>query len=170
MKRGQWVLENLLNDAPPDPPPTAPGIEETQTANPNLSFREQLEIHRKDPGCAACHVTMDEIGFGLENFDAIGRWRTQDGKFEVNASGTLPSGESFNGPAEMISVLRTRKTQFGRCVTEKLLTYALGRGLEYYDRCALDKIMVDLENDDRFSTLVNGIIQSAPFQMRRNNE
>ncbi len=170
VKRGQWVLENFLNDAPPNPPPTVPGIEETQSANPNLSFREQLEIHRKDPGCAACHVTMDEIGFGLENFDAIGRWRTQDGKFEVNASGTLPTGESFNGPEEMIAVLRSRKTQFGRCVAEKMLTYALGRGLEYYDRCAIDKIMIDLDSDDRFSVLVTGIIQSAPFQLRRNNK
>lgn len=167
VKRGQWVLENMLNDAPPDPPPTAPSLEETAETNPNLSFREQLELHRKDPGCAACHVTMDEIGFGLENFDAIGRWRTKDGKFDVDPSGTLPSGESFNGPKEMIAVLANRKTQFGRCLTEKLMTFALGRGLEYYDRCAIDKVMSDLERDDRFATVVLGIVQSAPFQKRR---
>ena len=167
VKRGQWVLENMLNDAPPDPPPTAPGLEETQEANPNLSFREQLELHRKDPGCASCHVTMDEIGFGLENFDAIGRWRTHDGEFEIDPSGTLPNGESFTGPKEMIAVLSQRKTDFGRCLTEKLLTFALGRGLEYYDRCAIDQIMAQLERDDRFATLVLGIVESAPFQMRR---
>lgn len=167
VKRGQWVLENMLNDAPPDPPPTAPGLEETQEANPNLSFREQLELHRKDPGCASCHVTMDEIGFGLENFDAIGRWRTHDGEFEIDPSGTLPNGESFTGPNEMIAVLSQRKTDFGRCLTEKLLTFALGRGLEYYDRCAIDQIMAQLERDDRFATLVLGIVESAPFQMRR---
>lgn len=167
VKRGQWVLENMLNDAPPDPPPTAPSLEETAETNPNLSFREQLEIHRKDPGCAACHVTMDEIGFGLENFDAIGRWRTKDGQFDVNPSGTLPSGESFSGPKEMISVLANRRRQFGRCLTEKLMTFSLGRGLEYYDRCAIDKVMSDLEKDDRFDTVVLGIVQSAPFQMRR---
>lgn len=110
---------------------------------------------------------MDEIGFGLENFDAIGRWRTKDGQFDVNPSGTLPSGESFRGPKEMISVLANRRIQFGRCLTEKLMTFSLGRGLEYYDRCAIDKVMSDLEGDDRFSTVVLGIVQSAPFQMRR---
>lgn len=167
VKRGQWVLENLLNDAPPDPPPVVPALEETQTANPNLSFREQLVLHRKDPGCAACHVTMDEIGFGLENFDPIGRWRTKDGNFDVDSSGKLPGGETFNGPAEMISILRTRKAQFGRCLTEKLMIFALGRGIEYYDKCAIDKVMADMERDDRFSTLISGIVRSAPFQMRR---
>lgn len=170
VKRGQWVLENMLNDAPPDPPPNAPSIEQTQAVSPNLSFREQLELHRKDPGCAACHVTMDEIGFGLENFDAIGRWRTKEGEFEVNSTGTLPNGESFTGPHEMISVLGQRKTQFGRCLTEKLMTFALGRGVEFYDRCAIDRIMTDLEQDDRFATLVSGIVQSAPFQMRRESQ
>lgn len=167
VKRGQWVLENLLNDPPPEAPPVVPALEETQEANPNLSFRQQLELHRQDPGCASCHNLMDGIGFGLENFDAIGRWRTQDGKFDIDSSGSLPSGETFSGPAELISILGKRKTQFGRCLAEKLMTYALGRGIEYYDRCALDDVMSQLDEDDRFSSLVLAIVNSAPFQMRR---
>lgn len=165
--RGQWVLENLLNDPPPEAPPVVPDLAETQDANPNLSFREQLELHRSDPGCASCHNLMDAIGFGLENFDAIGRWRTKDGEHDIDSSGTLPSGENFSGPSELITILSSRKTQFGRCLAEKLLIYALGRGTEYYDRCALDAVMAGLEQDDRFSNLVIQIVQSAPFQMRR---
>lgn len=167
VKRGQWVLENLLNDPPPDPPPSVPTLEEAAPENLKLSFREQLELHRQDPGCASCHVLMDGIGFGLENFDPIGRWRTKDGEFPVDASGELPSGESFRGPEELVGILNRRKEQFGRCLTEKLLTYAIGRGVEYYDRCAVDEILNQLEEDDRFSALVLQIVKSTPFQMRR---
>ncbi|MCA8995696.1 MAG: DUF1592 domain-containing protein [Planctomycetaceae bacterium] len=166
VKRGQWVLENLLGDAPPEPPPVVPALEETQAANPNLSFREQLELHRADPGCASCHKLMDDIGFGLQNFDAIGRWRTEDSGHPVDASGTLPTGESFVGPNELISILAKRRDMFGRCLTEKLMTYAIGRGVEYYDKCATDVILGELEKDDRFSTLVWGIVNSVPFQRR----
>jgi PAS domain-containing protein len=170
VQRGQWVLENLLGDAPPEAPPVVPGLEETQEANPDLSFREQLELHRSDPGCASCHKLMDDLGFGLENFDAIGRWRTQDGEHPIDSSGILPTGEKFDGPLEMIGILRNRKEQFGRCLTEKLLTYALGRGVEYYDKCAVDQILHDLERDESFSALVLGIVRSAPFQMRKIDE
>ncbi len=170
VKRGQWVLENLLGDAPPDPPPTAPSIEETQDANPNLSFREQLVLHRADPGCASCHVVMDEIGFGLQNFDAIGQWRDKEDGHPVDASGKLPTGETFVGPTELVTILSKRHTDFGKCLTEKLLTYALGRGVEYYDKCTVDQIMQNLEQNDQFSTLVLGIVNSAPFQSRRNKE
>jgi hypothetical protein len=171
VKRGEWVLANLLGDAPPDPPPLVPALEETSKANPDLPMRKQLELHREDPGCASCHVVMDEIGFGLENFDAIGRWREKIGKHPVDAVGTLPSGERFEGPVELVQILMQRKDDFARCLTEKLLTYALGRGLEYYDRCAVDEITGRLkENDYRFSALVTGIVQSEPFRLRGNDE
>lgn len=167
VRRGQWVLENLLGDAPPEPPPIVPALEETQAANPNLSFREQLELHRSDPGCASCHKLMDDMGFGLENFDAIGRWREESGGHPVDSQGTLPSGESFSGPMELLGILSSRKEQFGRCLTERLLTYAIGRGVEYYDKCAIDSIMARIEKDDRFSSLVFAIVESAPFQLRK---
>jgi len=167
VRRGQWVLENLLGDAPPEAPPLVPGLEETQKSNPNISFREQLELHRSDPNCASCHKLMDGIGFGLQNFDGIGKWRTKEGQFDVDATGTLPSGEAFEGPEQLIAILDQRKEKFGRCVAEKLLTYAVGRGVEYYDKCAIDGIMEQVEQDDRFSSLVMAIVNSAPFQNRR---
>ena len=168
VKRGEWVLANILGDEPPPPPPLVPGLEETQEANPDLALREQLVLHRADPGCAACHRTMDEIGFGFENFDPIGRWRDQDGKFKIDAGGELPSGESFKTPAELVDVLQRREAEFQHCVSEKLLTYALGRGLEYYDRCALEDIATRLENDGAtFPNLIQSIVISQPFRMRR---
>jgi hypothetical protein len=171
VKRGQWVLETLLGDEPPAPPPVVPGLEETTKANPNLPMRAQLEIHRADPGCKACHKTMDEIGFGLENFDAIGRWRTKDGPNEIDSRAQLPTGENFSGAGELVSILRAREDEFRRCLTEKLLTYALGRGIEYYDRCAIDTITKRLkDNGSRFSALVLAIVQSEPFRMTRKAE
>ncbi len=168
VKRGQWVLENLLGDKPPDPPPLVPGLEETQKANPELSMREQLEIHRADPTCASCHKLMDDIGFGLENFDAIGRWRDQEGERPLDTTGTLPSGESFSGPIELIDILSGRKSEFAACMAEKLLTYALGRGLEYYDQCTIDQIVAESESADyRFSALLTAIVRSEPFRMQR---
>ncbi len=168
VKRGQWVLETLLGDEPPEPPPVVPGLEETTKSNPNLPMRAQLELHRADPGCKACHKVMDEIGFGLENFDPIGRWRTKDGPNEIDARAQLPSGEQFSRPGELVSIVRAREDEFRRCMTEKLLTYALGRGVEYYDRCAIDAITTRLKNNgSRFSALVLGIVQSEPFRMTR---
>ncbi|REJ86807.1 MAG: DUF1592 domain-containing protein [Planctomycetota bacterium] len=168
VKRGQWVLENILGDKPPDPPPVVPGLEETQQANPNLPLREQLQIHRSDPNCASCHVLMDDIGFGLENFDAIGRWREKDGEFELDTSGVLPTGEEFSGPLELVGILSLRRDEFTRCLAEKLLTYALGRGLEYYDKCTIDDIVAEtIDGDYRFSALLTAIVRSEPFRMQR---
>jgi Protein of unknown function (DUF1587)./Protein of unknown function (DUF1592)./Protein of unknown function (DUF1595)./Protein of unknown function (DUF1588)./Protein of unknown function (DUF1585). len=167
VKRGEWVLSVLMGDEPPPPPPVVPGLEQTSTANPKLSLRESLELHRADPGCASCHKTMDAIGFGLENFDAVGRWRTEDRGMPIDASGVLPGGESFNGPEELVGVLMEKRDQFARCFVEKLMTYAIGRGIEWYDRCTIDSILAELESNDRFSTVVLEIVQSAPFQSRR---
>jgi hypothetical protein len=126
-----------------------------------------MERHRSDPGCAACHQVMDAIGFGLENFDPVGRWRDRDGGRPVDARGSLPGGVTFAGPQELVAVLTQRKLEFGRCFTEKLLTYALGRGVEWYDKCTVDEIVGKLVDDERFATIVQGVVASAPFQMRR---
>jgi hypothetical protein len=126
-----------------------------------------MEKHRTNPVCASCHARMDTIGFGLENYDAIGRWRTHDGKFPVDAGGVL-GGKSFGAPAELKGLLRQDASEFARCLTEKMLTYALGRGLTRNDRLAVQAIVKDLErNDYRFSTMVLGIVRSMPFRMRR---
>ncbi len=168
VKRGKWIMENILGTPPPEPPPDVPQLEETAKAAPGTSLREQLELHRKDPGCASCHRQMDALGFGFENFDAVGKWRDKDGEFPVDSSGTLPSNETFNGAVELVRILKKRESQFCRCLTEKMLTYALGRGLEYYDKCAIDKIEKALKKDNlRFATLVVEIVKSEPFLMRR---
>jgi hypothetical protein len=169
--RGKWILENILGTPPPDPPANVPALEETVEANPDASLREQMALHRSNPTCASCHLTMDAIGFGFENFDAIGRWRDKDGQHTIDAAGKLPSGESFKSPTELITILSKRDRQFARCVTEKLLTYAIGRGLEYYDKCAVDKIVAaTARNDYRFSSFVVEIVNSRPFLMRRGDQ
>ncbi len=171
VKRGLWVLDNLLSSPPPDPPPNVPSLEETTAANPDATLREQLEQHRKDPACASCHKVMDPLGFGLENFDAIGRYREQERGKPLDTTGVLPTGEKFSGPLELIQILRGRERQFARALSEKMLTYAIGRGLEYYDSCAVDRIVDALAEDDyKFSTLVIEIVRSEPFQMRRGEE
>ncbi len=168
VKRGEWILANILGDEPPPPPPVVPALEETQKSNPKLPFRQQLELHRKDPGCAACHNLMDDLGFGFENFDAIGRWRDKDGEYPIDSSGTLPSGQKFKGPMELVTILKSRQGEFARCLSEKMLTYALGRGLEYYDKCAVDAIVKYVESDQyRLTALIKGVVQSDPFRKRR---
>jgi hypothetical protein len=168
VKRGKWIMDNILGAAPPEPPPDVPELAVTQEKNPNASLREQLELHTKDPSCAVCHVQMDPLGFGLENFDAIGRWREKDGKTPVDSSGTLPSGERFSSPVELAKILRKREEPFGRAFAKKLLTFALGRGLKYYDRCAVDTIVEQAKsNEYRFSTFVAEIVKSEPFRMKR---
>jgi hypothetical protein len=165
--RGKWILENFLNAPPPPPPPDVPNLDET-TIGQSASLREQLEQHRKNTTCASCHARMDPLGFGLENFDAIGAWRTQDGKFPIDASGTLPDGRSFKGPQELKAILRADRAAFAEGLTEKLLIYALGRGLEPYDRPTVKKITNQLAAENyRFSSLVLAIVKSLPFQMRR---
>jgi hypothetical protein len=127
-----------------------------------------MEQHRENPACAVCHTQMDAIGFGLENYDPIGAWRAKDGNLEIDASGTLPGGVSFKSPGELKTILKGRESEFRRCLAEKLLTYALGRGLEYYDKCTIDTIVRNVAaNQDRFSMLVLEIVNSDAFQKRR---
>ena len=165
--RGRWVLENVLNAPPPPPPPGVPTLDETKVGEA-ASLRKQLEAHRVNPTCASCHSRMDPLGFGLENFDAIGGWRTADGKFPIDASASLPDGRSFRGPGELKKVLKGDRDAFTQCVTEKLLTYGLGRGLERYDRPTVKAIAARVAKQEyRFPALVLEIVNSAPFQMRR---
>jgi mono/diheme cytochrome c family protein len=170
VKRGKWIMENILGEAPPPAPPGVPPLEDAARDVSDLSLRERLEVHRKDPGCASCHKAMDPLGMGFENFDAVGRWRDEEGKKPVDASGDLPSGQKFSGPLELISILREKNQQFYRTFTERLMVYALGRGLEYYDKCAVDHTL-DLakERGYRFSALVEGIVTSDPFMKRSLN-
>ncbi len=168
VKRGKWVLDNLLGTPPPPPPPNVPVLDEERQLTGTL--RQQMEQHRANPTCASCHARMDPIGFGLENFDAIGAWRDKEGTSDIDSSGTLLTGETFHGAAELTQILATKKKgDFLRCLSEKMLTYALGRGLEYYDRAATDQITAQLEkNGDKFSALILGVVTSVPFQeMRR---
>jgi hypothetical protein len=168
VKRGKWILDNILGSPPPDPPPDVPDLEATQRAKPDMPLRKQLEIHRENAVCASCHKVMDQLGFGLENFDAIGRWRENDGKFPVDASGQLPGGSKFAGPLELAEVLDGRRSEFVRCLAEKMLTFALGRELQVQDRCAVDTIVEAVEEQDyRFSALVSAIVDSDPFRKRR---
>jgi hypothetical protein len=166
VKRGKWVYENILGLTAPPPAPDVPELPPTGELKGTL--RQQMEQHRDNPNCASCHAKLDPLGFGLENFDGIGKWRDTDNKQKIDASGELPDGSSFNGPAELRRVLLGKSDQFRRCLAEKLLTYALGRGLEYYDKCALDEIAVKLaKGEDKFSALVLAIVESDPFQKRR---
>ena len=165
--RGLWILENFLAAPPPPPPPDVPQLSEAGLGTAT-TLRERLEKHRADPSCAVCHNRMDPLGFGLENYDATGAWRTHDGQFPVDVAGTLPGGRSFRGPAELKSVLASDREAFARCFTEKLLTYALGRGLEYYDKPAVESIVAQaVAGEYRMHSLITGIVTSMPFQMRR---
>lgn len=165
--RGKYVLNNILGTPPPPPPPNVPALDEASVGH-NASLREQMEAHRSDPACATCHKRMDALGFGLENYDAIGQWRTEDGEFPVDSSGVLPSGESFESPKELSRILQQQLPVFARNVTEKMLTYALGRGLEPFDRVTVNELMASLEKDDyRFQTLIHEVVQSLPFLERR---
>jgi len=165
--RGRWILENLLNAPPPPPPPGVPNLDEAKVGA-SASLRKQLEVHRTNPTCASCHVRMDPLGFALENFNAIGAWRTRDGEFPIDSAGSLPDGRSFNGPNELRTVLKSDRAAFTDCLTEKLLTYALGRGLERYDRRTVKALAARVAaNDYRFSSLVLEIVNSLPFRMRR---
>ena len=168
VKRGKWIMENILGTPPPDPPPNVPELAETAKANPGASMRQQLEVHRKSPACATCHRQMDALGFGFENYDAIGRWREKENKQPIDASGELPGGARFKTPMELVQILSKQEKQFSALISEKMLTYALGRGLENFDRCAIDEIVVAMRKQGyRFSTLVTEIVMSEPFRMRR---
>jgi hypothetical protein len=165
--RGKWILENVLN-APPPPPPPGVGSLDASGGPVTGTMRQQMEKHRANPMCASCHMRMDPLGFALENYNAIGQWRTQDANQPIDASGVLPDGKAFNGSAELKTILAQNKDTFAECLTEKLMVYALGRGLETYDRRAVKQIVSNLaKNDYRFSALIDGIVDSVPFQMGR---
>lgn len=163
VKRGKWVMENLLGEPPPPPPPGVPELGESGETLGTL--RQQMEQHRENPSCAVCHDKMDTLGFGLENFDAIGRWRVADGSEQIDPAGVLPGGREFSGPVDLVQILADEKKQeFARCVTRKMLTYALGRGLGVYDRCTVNTVVSRLAGDEfRFATLVRGIVTSPQF-------
>jgi hypothetical protein len=167
--RGKWVLEELLGTPPPPPPPLVKSLPQDDAAVGGLTLRQQLEKHREQPECAACHQRMDPLGFGLENFDPIGRWRDKIGEHAVDASGVLPGGQKFDGPRQLRSVLLNRKEEVVRNVTQKMLAYALGRGLEYYDAPTVNRIVKALTKADyRSSVLITEIVKSFPFEYRRN--
>lgn len=167
VSRGKWILEQILGTPPPPPPAVVPDLPDDEKAVESASLRQRMEQHRTNPDCAVCHNKMDPLGFAFENFNAIGAWRALDGKFPIDSSGTLPDGRSFSGPEELKQILKSEQT-FVRSLTEKMLTFALGRGLENYDRCAVDQVSKALaQNSYKFSTLVAEIVKSAPFQMRK---
>jgi hypothetical protein len=165
--RGKWILENILGVSPPLPPPNVPALEATAGAKKAVSVREQMEQHRSNPTCAACHKIMDPIGFSLENFDLIGRKRTLDAGVAVDASGQLVDGTELNGAASLRRALLGRSDVFVRTMTEKLMTYGTGRALKYTDMPAVRAIVRDAaRNDNRFSSLILGIVKSDTFQVR----
>jgi hypothetical protein len=170
VKRGHWVLERILGTPPPPPPPNVPPLEGKKEAKP-ATLRQQLEQHRANPDCTGCHARMDPIGFGFENFNAIGRFRDKDGDLPIDAAGELPGGQKFNGPDELKIILKNKKELFSRNLTEKMLIYAAGRGLDFYDRRSVDGILAELQkNDNRFHSLITAIVQSDPFRMRRGKD
>jgi hypothetical protein len=172
--RGKWVLEALLGSPPPPPPPDVPALPEAGEGGKVLSVRERLSEHRKNPACASCHVRMDPLGFALENFDPTGRWRTAETNGpadltpqKIDASAQLPDGTKFDGVAGLRHILEERSDQFVYTMTEKLLTFALGRGADWYDAPVIRAaVRASQKNDYRFSTLVTSIVSSRPFQMR----
>jgi hypothetical protein len=168
VKRGKWILEQLLGAPPPPPPPGNDNLKEDGGVALSGTLRQRTEQHRKNPDCANCHAKMDPLGFALENYDAVGAWREKDGDLKIDASASLPDGVSFDGVKGLKKVLLERKEDFCRCLCEKMLTFALGRGLEYTDKYAIDSIARELkEHEYRFSSLVLAIVKSEPFQMRR---
>lgn len=167
--RGKWLLESMLGAPPPEPPPNVPGLPDRGEGGVPASVRDRLEQHRANPVCASCHAPMDPLGFALENFDAIGSWRaTSEAGLPIDSSGTMPSGIQFEGPAGLRGVLLSREEEFAGAVTEKLLAYAVGRGLAYYDRPSVRQMLRDAARQEyRWSSIILGIVKSAPFQGRR---
>ena len=169
--RGKWVLDNVLGTPPPPPPPDVPALEESGEDIANLTMRQRMEQHRANPVCASCHSRMDPIGFALDNFNPIGQWRTSENGVPINASGALADGTEFNGPEELRNILLVRPEQFAMTVTEKLLTYAVGRDVGAHDMPAIRQILREAEPSEyRWSSLLVGIAKSTPFQMRRSQQ
>jgi len=165
--RGKWILDNLLNSPPPPPPANVPTLDESPAGGRKLTTREQVERHRNNAACASCHARIDGLGFALENFDVIGRWRTRDEGGEIDPSGNLPNGQTFSGPQGLKKLLLSRSDQFARATVERLLTYGLGRELDARDQPSVRQILRSTEaNRYRFSDLIAAIVKSVPFQMR----
>jgi hypothetical protein len=167
--RGKWVLEQLLGTPPPPPPPNVPSLKNDATTA-KLTMRQRMEQHRANPACAVCHGQMDPLGFALENFDGLGSWRASYGvgSAAIDSSGTLPDGTPFNGPDGLRQVLLKKKDMFVENFTDRLLTYALGRGVEDYDKAVLRRITREAAADNqKWSAIIMGIVNSVPFQMRR---
>jgi hypothetical protein len=170
VKRGKWILEQILGAPPPSPPPNVPELPEKEKDVAAASLRQRMEVHRRNPACANCHARMDALGFALENFNAVGAFRTKDGSFTIDASGEFADGTKFTGPVELKAMVMKHKEEFTRCLTEKLLIYAIGRGLEPYDRPTVERIVKALPaRDYKFSVLVGEIVRSDAFRKRRVN-
>jgi hypothetical protein len=165
--RGKWILENILGTPPPSPPPDVPTLKENEKGQKPKTMREQMAEHRANPTCASCHKIMDPIGFALENFDAVGAWRTEDAGTPIDASGELTDGTHIDGVVALRKAILARPDLFAGTMTEKLLVYALGRGLDHHDMPVVRAILRDAAAKDyRFSSLILGIVDSVPFQMR----
>jgi hypothetical protein len=170
-RRGNFLAGTLLGDAPPPPPPNVPQLEDSLDGDQPQTLRQALEAHRANPQCATCHDKIDPLGFAFENYDAIGRWRDLEGELAIDASGTLPEGQSFNGPEELKTLLLHRRRDFLRTLTEHMLIYALGRGLIPSDECVVrNALTAGAENGDRCSAIVTAIVLSYPFRYRKNPE
>jgi hypothetical protein len=166
--RGKWVLENLLGTPPPAPPPNVPDLEENHPGEEARSLRARLEAHRRNPTCASCHRVMDPLGLALENFDGLGQWREKEPGGAINPAGQLADGTPIDGPIALRKAVLERREMFVRALTEKLMTYALGRGIELDDKPLVRKVARDAAaRDYRWSAIVLGIVQSAPFQMKK---
>jgi hypothetical protein len=168
VKRGQWILQQLLGTPPPPAPPGVPKLDDSKQAADASSLRERMEAHRSDPKCASCHQQMDPLGFALENYDAVGRWRTKDGGFRIDPAGELAGGRKFADAQELKHLLGTSAARkFTRCLIENLLTYGLGRGLRPSDYCTVEEIRVRLAADNyKIHDILFGIVESRAFQYR----
>jgi hypothetical protein len=168
--RGKWILENIVGAPPPPPPPDIPDLADSANGSAK-DLRAALQAHRAKAACASCHDRLDPLGFALENYDATGRFRAEEGGAKIDASGALPGGVMLDGPGDLKRILSERQDEFVDCLTEKLLTYALGRGLEHYDMPAIRQIRRETARGGyQFSALVNALVNSVPFQMRRSPE
>ncbi len=166
--RGKWIMENIMGSPPPAPPPNVPALKDQAQGGKVLSIRQLMEEHRKNPPCSTCHKVMDPLGFALENFNGVGEYRTKDASGPIDASGQLADGSKIDGIIGLRTALMKHPDYFVNTLTEKLLTYALGRPLEYYDMPVVRKIVTDSShNDYRFSSLIMGIVKSTPFEMKK---
>ena len=167
VQRGKWILTNILGTPPPAPPPNVPALKTSAESGKPSSLRERMEAHRANPYCAACHKVMDPLGFALENFDAVGQWRDTDEGAKIDPSGMMFDGTKVSKPADLRKMLTAHPEVFLSVFTQKLMTYALGRGVEYYDMPTIRAILRDASKDDyKFSSILMGVIKSAPFQMK----